>query len=92
MPQRSESRPVSTSIDAYDMRMEPIRIDPEILGGTPCFTGTRVPVVSLFDYLRAGYTVDYFLSQFPTVSREQVERVLDEAKRIVPTAAYRTAG
>jgi len=44
--------------------------------GTPCFAGTRVPVKSLFDHLEGGYTIDYFLSQFPTVSREQVLAVL----------------
>jgi len=44
--------------------------------GTPCFAGTRVPVKSLFDHLEGGYTIDYFLSQFPTVLREQVNAVL----------------
>lgn len=57
--------------------------DPEILGGTPCFAGTRVPVKSLFDHVRGGYTVDYFLSQFPSVTREQVERVLELANERV---------
>jgi len=56
--------------------MDVVVSDPQILGGTPCFAGTRVPVQSLFDHLRGGYTVDYFLSQFPTVSRDQVEQVL----------------
>jgi uncharacterized protein (DUF433 family) len=65
---------------------------PEILGGTPCFAGTRVPVESLFDHLRSGYTVDYFLSQFPTVSREQVETVLDLAKEQIPRHIPRAAG
>lgn len=60
--------------------MQPIQSNPNILGGTPCFAGTRVPVASLFDYLRRGYTVDYFLSQFPTVTRDQAEAVLDLAK------------
>lgn len=54
--------------------------NPNILGGTPVFAGTRVPVESLFDYLKRGRSVDYFLEQFPTVRREQVERLLDEAK------------
>lgn len=57
----------------------PVQSDPNILGGVPCFTGTRVPVESLFEHLRRGYTVDYFLSQFPTVSREQVNAVLVQA-------------
>jgi uncharacterized protein (DUF433 family) len=64
--------------------MDPIQSNPKILGGTPCFAGTRVPVASLFDHLRGGYTVDYFLAQFPTVTREQVEAVLDLAKSRVP--------
>lgn len=71
--------------------MDPIQSNPKILGGTPCFAGTRVPVASLFDHLRGGYTVDYFLAQFPTVAREQVEAVLDLAKARVPET-LRAAG
>jgi uncharacterized protein (DUF433 family) len=55
-----------------------ISVNPNILGGTPVFEGTRVPVESLFDYLKRGRSVDYFLEQFPTVSRQQVERLLVE--------------
>jgi uncharacterized protein (DUF433 family) len=55
--------------------------DPRILGGTPCFAGTRVPVKSLFDYLEGGHTVDYFLSQFPRVKRAQVSAILDRSCR-----------
>ncbi len=55
-----------------------VNINPDILGGTPVFTGTRVPVESLFDYLKHGRNVDYFLEQFPTVKREQVEELLAE--------------
>jgi uncharacterized protein (DUF433 family) len=54
--------------------------NPKILGGTPVFAGTRVPVEALFDHLRSGYTIDYFLEQFPSVQRGQVEALLDEAK------------
>jgi uncharacterized protein (DUF433 family) len=54
--------------------------NPNVLGGTPVFAGTRVPVESLFDYLNHGRTIDYFLEQFPTVRREQVETLLNEAK------------
>jgi uncharacterized protein (DUF433 family) len=57
-----------------------ISVNPNILGGTPVFDGTRVPVESLFDYLKRGRSVDYFLEQFPTVKRQQVELLLDEAK------------
>ena len=52
-----------------------------IQAGTPCFVGTRVPAAALFDHLESGYTVDYFLSQFPSVKREQVTALLEEAKR-----------
>lgn len=62
-----------------------VSVNPDILGGTPVFAGTRVPVESLFDYLKHGRTIDYFLQQFPTVGREQVEQLLDDAKaRAVP--------
>jgi uncharacterized protein (DUF433 family) len=54
--------------------------DPEILGGTPVFFGTRVPVHSLFDYLGGGETLDEFLRQFPSVKRDQAVAVLDLAR------------
>jgi uncharacterized protein (DUF433 family) len=57
-----------------------VTINANILGGTPVFAGSRVPVESLFDYLKRGKSVDYFLEQFPTVKREQVESLLDDAK------------
>jgi uncharacterized protein (DUF433 family) len=50
--------------------------NPNVLGGTPVFAGTRVPIESLFDVLKHGRTIDYFLEQFPTVEREQVESLL----------------
>ena len=54
-----------------------INIDPEILGGTPVFFGTRVPIKNLFDYLETGDTIEIFLEDFEGVSRNQVIRVLD---------------
>lgn len=57
--------------------------DPEILGGTPCFRGTRVPVDSLIDYLEAGDTLDEFLNNFPSVSRDAAIVVLEEAKTLL---------
>lgn len=54
----------------------PITIDPEIMGGVPVFTGTRVPVSALLENLEAGVSLDEFLENFPTVSREQAVRVL----------------
>jgi uncharacterized protein (DUF433 family) len=53
--------------------------DPEILGGMPVFRGTRVPVKNLIDYLATGETIDAFLDDFPTVTREQIIRFLQEA-------------
>ena len=58
----------------------PIRSDPEIMGGTPVFAGTRVPFQTLLDYLEAGDPLDDFLTDFPSVSREQVIAVLEAAK------------
>ena len=53
---------------------------PEILGGTPVFSGTRVPVQTLIEYLEGGQSIDEFLEGFPIVSREQVIAFLEEAK------------
>lgn len=62
--------------------MDPIvTINPKVMHGTPCFAGTRVAVKTLFDHLEAGYTVNEFLEEFPTVSREQVVGLLDLSKR-----------
>lgn len=56
-----------------------ITIDPETLGGTPGFKGTRVPVESLFGHLKKGISLDKFLGDFPSVTREQVLRVIEAA-------------
>lgn len=64
-----------------------ISCSPDIMGGTPVFAGTRVPVQTLLDYLEAGETIGEFLDGFPTVKREQVIAFLEEAKaRMVATA------
>ena len=57
-----------------------VTTNPQIMHGTPCFAGTRVPVKSLFDHLERGYTIDYFLAQFPSVTREQVLAVLEMSR------------
>jgi uncharacterized protein (DUF433 family) len=57
-----------------------ISSDPEVMGGTPVFTGTRVPVQTLLDYLEAGESIDDFLEGFPSVSRDQVVSFLEDAK------------
>jgi len=54
--------------------------DPEIMNGTPCFRGTRVPFKNLMDYLEGGHSLGEFLAQFPSVSREQAIQALEEAK------------
>ena len=62
-------------------------VDPEILSGTPVFAGTRVPVRNLLDYLEGGESLDDFLEQFPTVSREQAVAFLEQAsERLLATA------
>lgn len=55
----------------------PIHSDPEILGGTPVFIGTRVPARTLLDYLEGGDTLDEFLAHFPSVTREQAIAALE---------------
>jgi uncharacterized protein (DUF433 family) len=67
--------------------MTPISIDPEIMSGTPCFTGTRVPVRTLFDYLSHGDSLEEFLRQFPSVTREQALAVLEIARDLKPLPA-----
>ena len=62
------------------MKTSVIISDSDILGGTPVFHGTRVPIETLLDYLEAGDSIDDFLEGFPSVSREQVIRYLEEAK------------
>ncbi len=65
-----------------------IQSDPETLGGTPVFVGTRVPVQSLFDYLEGGETLDEFLVQFPSVTREQAIAALDLARESLLASAH----
>ena len=62
------------------MASDIVSISPDVLSGTPVFSGTRVPVQSLIDCLEAGESIDDFLDGFPTVSRDQVIAFLEEAK------------
>ena len=62
------------------MRTTTVCRDPDVMGGTPVFCGTRVPVQTLMDYLEAGESIDQFLGGFPSVTREQVVGFLEEAK------------
>jgi uncharacterized protein (DUF433 family) len=61
--------------------------DPEILSGAVVFKGTRVPLQNLIDYLEGGYTVDEFLEDFPSVTREQTIKGLEEANRLLTETA-----
>ena len=65
------------TLDDEHLARLPITVDPETLSGAPVFRGTRVPVTALLDNLAAGLTLDEFLDNFPTVSREQAIQVLD---------------
>ena len=61
--------------------LQPVIVaDPEIMNGTACFRGTRVPFKNLIDYLEGGHSLSEFLGQFPTVTREMAVRALEEAK------------
>jgi uncharacterized protein (DUF433 family) len=64
-----------------------INIDPEVLGGTPVFYGTRVPIKHLFDYLETGESIDYFLDDFQSVHREQVVKLLEMLQRLIETSS-----
>jgi len=61
--------------------------DPEILGGVVVFKGTRVPLQNLIDYLEGGYTLDEFLDDFPSVTREQTIQGLEEARHLLTETA-----
>jgi len=66
----------------------PISVSRDVLGGTPVFAGTRVPVQTLLDYLEAGESIDDFLEGFPGVKREQIVSFLELAKdRLIETAS-----
>lgn len=65
-----------------------VHSDPEILGGTPVFVGTRVPVKNLFDYLEAGDSLEVFLDAFPSVTREQAIAALELAREVIAPDAH----
>ena len=68
------------------MKEKIINIDPEILGGTPVFNGTRVPIKNLFDSLEAGETIESFLEDFDGVKKEQVLKVLELSEKLVSSS------
>ncbi len=68
-------------------RQQPVHSDPDILGGTLVFVGTRVPVKSLYDYLEAGDTLEEFLADFPSVSRTQAIAALELGRELMEASA-----
>ena len=64
-----------------------INIDPEILGGTPVFFGTRVPIKNLFDYLETGDSIEAFLDDFESVSKKQVVKILEMSQKLIETSS-----
>jgi uncharacterized protein (DUF433 family) len=70
-------------VKSYNRIMPAISVvvsDPEIMNGTPCFRGTRVPFKNLIDYLEGGHSLNQFLRQFPSISKEAAIQSLEEAK------------
>ncbi len=63
-----------------------ITVDPDILGGTPVFKGTRVPVKTLFEYLEDNYSLEEFLECFPSVTREMACRLLERSEQVLLSA------
>jgi uncharacterized protein (DUF433 family) len=73
------------------MKPQVVVIDPEIMGGTPVFSGTRVPIRTLLDHIEAGDNLETFLDDFPSVSREQVIAFLEEASESLFSSLARAA-
>jgi uncharacterized protein (DUF433 family) len=71
------------------MKSDVIHIDSEILGGTPVFRGTRVPIETLFDHLEDGISMDDFLNDFPTVTRNQAIEVLELAGKVLTNKNFK---
>ena len=74
--------------DTAGMKTQVIVADPDIMGGTPVFRGTRVPVQTLLDYLEAGDSIADFLKGFPTVTHKQVVAVLEHMKEQILVPAH----
>ncbi len=69
------------------MQRKVINIDPEILGGTPVFFGTRVLIKNLFDYLETGDSIETFLADFDSVRKDQVIKVLEMSQKLIETSS-----
>jgi uncharacterized protein (DUF433 family) len=70
------------------MKSRLVTVDPEIHSGTPVFTGTRVPIKTLFDHLEAGDSLEVFLEDFPSVSRDVAVALLEEARAALMSDAH----
>ena len=68
-----------TEVATMDIK-DVVTVDPDRMSGVPCFTGTRVPINHLFEFIEGGETIDEFLQQFPSVSREQATAALELSK------------
>ena len=73
------------------MKESVVHSDPEILGGTPVFVGTRVPIQALIDYIEGGHSLNEFLDDFPSVSREHAIKVLEKMKETFLAQEYESA-
>ena len=78
------------TLDDKQIARLPITVDPEILSGTPVFCGTRVPLRALLDYLEASDSLNEFLEDFPSVTREQAVATLELAKQLLVSRANPT--
>ena len=83
---RAKTRDLSTLAEMFTERAV-ISTDPEILAGEPVFAGTRVPLRNLFDYLKAGDSLEIFLDAFPDVTRDQAVAALEMAREAVTASA-----
>jgi len=70
------------------LKREAVDVDPRIQGGAPVFSGTRVPVKNLFDYLEGGESLDQFLDDFPSIARDVAVAVLEQAREAVTPHAH----
>ena len=87
-PEAERSPRSGSSLVIEEVPQPVVHSDPEILGGTPVFAGTRVPLKNLIDYLAAGDSLDNFLDDFPSVTREQAVAALEAARDILIAGAY----
>lgn len=71
------------------MKTDVINIDPDVLSGTPVFSGTRVPIETLFDHLESGISIGDFLSDFPSVTHTQAIQVLELAGKVVSSTNFK---